>query len=394
MVAKKLNSANNAKDCAAMIAGGGPAGISTWLHLQKHVPDLADRTLVIDKAVFPRDKLCAGGVGGWCTDVFEHLEIKLEIPSLIVSDVEFRFGRETFHLHQPNLFRVVQRMDFDHALAKTAVKRGLKLHEGEALIDVVRDDNSLIVTTSKQRYRAKVLIGADGAFSRVRRKTMPPHQACLAPTLEVFADVDSRYDHEFREKKMVVDLGPVQEGLQGYIWHIPCLRNNTPSIIHGICDFHLHRDKPRANMKTLLQRELEARNIYPDPESYHSYPIRYYSDDNPVSQPNILLVGDAAGIEPAFGGGIHIALSYGEVAARAIMDAFQDHDFSFKDYKKRLQTHLVGEWIAECTRLALEMYGGRRHPLEVARELFPDRRISPELLSQMLGAVAQKLKIP
>jgi len=392
MALTKLFAEDRVLNCEVMIVGGGPAGISTWLHLQKYAPELAGHSLVIEKAVFPRDKLCAGGIGGWCTDVFEHLEIELEIPSLVVSDVEFRFGRETFNLHRPNLFRVVQRMDFDHVLAQTALNRGLKLQEGETLVDVTRENNRLIVTTSRRKYRVRILIGADGAFSAVRRKTMPPHQLCLAPTLEVFAKVNAGYESEFSEKQMVVDLTPVKEGLQGYIWHIPCLRNNTPSIIHGICDFHLHRDQPRANMKILLQRELEARKIYPEPESYHSYPIRYYSNENPISQPNTLLVGDAAGIEPAFGGGIHIALSYGELAARAIMDAFQYKNFSFTDYKKRLNSHLIGEWIAECTSLALEMYGGKRHPLDVARMLFSDRRLPRQLVSQMLVEITDKLK--
>ena len=93
MVSQKLNTEDSALDCAIMIVGGGPAGISTWLHLQKHAPQLAGRSLMIEKAVFPRDKLCAGGVGAWSEDVLERLEVELDIPSLFVSDMEFRFGK-------------------------------------------------------------------------------------------------------------------------------------------------------------------------------------------------------------------------------------------------------------------------------------------------------------
>jgi flavin-dependent dehydrogenase len=46
-----------------MIVGAGPAGISTWLHLKKHAPGLADHVLVIDKAVFPRHKYVPEGLG-------------------------------------------------------------------------------------------------------------------------------------------------------------------------------------------------------------------------------------------------------------------------------------------------------------------------------------------
>ena len=51
----------SAFDYDVMIVGGGPAGISTWLHLHKRNPALAARTILIDKAVYPRQKLCGGG---------------------------------------------------------------------------------------------------------------------------------------------------------------------------------------------------------------------------------------------------------------------------------------------------------------------------------------------
>ena len=73
--------------------------------------------------------------------------------------------------------------------------------------------------------------------------------------------------------------------------------------------------------------------------------------DDVISQPNVLLAGDAAGIEPAFGGGIHLSLSYGDVAARAIIDAFKNNDFSFHDYHQKVHSHLVGKHIHNCTVL-------------------------------------------
>lgn len=367
-----------------MIVGGGPAGISTWLHLLKYAPQLASHTLVIEKAVFPRKKLCAGAVGGWSADVLKHLEVELDIPSLFVSDVEFIFGKEIYHFHQPDCFMLVQRIDFDHALVRTAVNRGLELHEDEMLIDVTRDHNRLIVKTNRTKYSVQTLIGADGALSVVRRKMMPPHKPRLAPTIQIFAAVDPQYDTEFNEKKMVMNLTPINKGLQGYVWHFPCLKDGVPSIAHGIGDFRIYPDKPRADMRKIFSRELQSRNIHPEPKSWSSHPIRWFSNEDIVSQPNILLAGDAAGIEPAFGGGIHIALSYGEVAAQAVIDAFQNNDFSFHDYGKRVQSHLVGKSIRDCTRLALEMYSGRMNPLHVARELFPERHGPSNLLSLLL----------
>jgi flavin-dependent dehydrogenase len=368
-----------------MIVGAGPAGISTWLHLQKEAPQLARHSMVIEKAIFPRDKLCAGGLCVWVADLLARLGVDLDVPSLFVSDVEFRFGRKKYHFRQPNCFRVVQRIDFDHALAKAAVNRGLVLNEGEMLINVSRQRNRLIVKTNKKKYRVQALIGADGAFSTVRRKMMPGHKSRLGPAIQVLAAADPRYDPEFKEKKIVLDFTPVKEGLQGYVWHFPCVREGTPSVAHGIGDVRIYPDKPRADMKKIFGRELKSRNIHQGPKGWSSYPIPWYSDEDPLSQANVILVGDAAGIEPALGGGIHLSLSYGEVAARAIMDAFQKDDFSFRDYQKRIQSHEVGRFIARCTRLALEMYGGKMNPLDAAREVFALNSDPPAMMRQLLS---------
>jgi flavin-dependent dehydrogenase len=374
-----------------MIVGGGPAGVSTWLHLEKYAPEVAYRTVLIESATFPRDKVCAGGVGGWSADVLDHLDVKLDIPSLFISHVEFRYENRSFHLHRPNFFRIVQRSDFDHALVKIAVSRGLNIHQNERITDVVGDKDWLTVTTNKARYKVQVLVGADGALSVVRRKIMPSSRLCLAPTIQMVSAVNMPFDTEFSEEKIVLDLGPVSEGLQGYLWHIPCLRDNLPFMAHGICDFRIHRAKPRAKIKKIFAHRLASRNIDPDPKLWSSHPIRWFSSEDLVSRPRVLLVGDAAGIEPAFGGGIHLALSYGEVAARTIVDAFTREEFSFKNYSERIESHMMGQWIQECTETARQMYGGELNPLKASQQLFAQREITKDFVSLMLSEIKKKI---
>jgi flavin-dependent dehydrogenase len=383
MPSRGLNTGDSLSNCPIMIVGAGPAGISTWLHLQKEAPQLARHSIVIEKAIFPRDKLCAGGLCVWVADVLACLGVNLDIPSLFVSDLEIRFGKGIDRFHQENYFRVVQRVDFDHALAKAAVERRLELHEDEMLIDVLRTQHKLIVITNKGKYAVQVLVGADGAFSTVRKKMLPFQKRHLAPTLQIVSPADSRYGSEFKEKKTVVDLTAINEGLQGYVWHVPCLRGENPSIIHGIVDFQLCPNGPRADMKKIFSHALRSRNIHKGPKTWSSHPIPWHSDEDILSQPNVILVGDAAGIEPAFGGGIHLSLSYGDLAGQSIIEAFQKDDFSFCNYQEKVQSHSVGRFVAKCTRLALEMYGGRVNPLDVARELF-DSHYDPSVIMRQL----------
>lgn len=369
-----------------MIVGAGPAGISTWLHLQKYAPQLAGHSIVIEKAVFPRDKLCSGGLSAWTADTLEHLGVELNIPSSFrISDAEFRFGMEVYHFRPPDCVRVVERSEFDHAFAKTAMNRGLELHEGEEFMGATRNQPGLLVRTNKREYIVHALVGADGALSKVRRNMMPAHKPRLAATFQIFAPVDSRHNTEFYEKKTIVDFTAIDEGLQGYAWHVPCLKNGMPSVAHGICDFRIFPDKPRADLKGIFSRDLQSRSLDPKPESWSSHPIHWLSDEDIVSQQNVLLAGDAAGTEPALGGGIHVALAYGELAAHAIIDAFKKDDFSFNDYKQRVQSHAVGKFVAKNTRLALELYSARVNPLSVVAQLFAERYECSNLLFLLLS---------
>ena len=75
------------------------------------------------------------------------------------------------------------------------------------------------------------------------------------------------------------------------------------------------------------------------------HPIRWFSPDNPMSVPRVILVGDAVGADTFFGEGISIALGYGNLAARAIKDAFRRNDFSFRNYKTRVLMSPLGQTL-------------------------------------------------
>ncbi|MGD9331773.1 MAG: FAD-dependent monooxygenase [Desulfobacterales bacterium] len=368
-----------------MIVGAGPAGISTWLHLKKVAPELADHVLVIDKAVFPRPKVCGGGLGAWCEDVLRQLDIDLNIPSLYVPKVEFRFRDHRWIYQSPNPFRMVQRADLDLALLKSAVKRGMAHHESEQFLEAKQNSNGLTVQTNRGEYHVKAIVGADGALSMVRRSMMRSQPSCLAPTIQVSTPVNPHYDTEFAHQILSLDFSPIREGLQGYVWQCPYLENGSPYMNRGIANFRYPPGRPRANMKKIFQRALHGRNADDKSVPWRSHPIRWLSPEARISLPNVILVGDAAGIEPAFGGGIHMALSYGEIAARELIQAFRAHDFSFRHYRKNLMSHRLGQYLLDYTLLAKKIYSGNGHPLEQLREFFTNRLIGHKLRSLLLS---------
>jgi len=358
------------KDFDVMIAGGGIAGLSTWFHLNKYASDIAERTVLIEKETYPRDKVCGGALAAWSRDVLKNLDINVDIPSVIIDDIDFVYGDEKFTLHQPNQMQIIQRLKFDHLLAKTAQNRGLNLFQNEQINGFKNNNSKLDVFTNKGKYYVNTLVGADGANSVVAKKIRTSKESYLAPTIEIFLPINSEHESEFDEKKMTVDLSYIPKGLQGYVWHIPCIIDNKKFMCHGLADFRVIKNKMRINMKEILIKELSKRKIDVDNLKFKSYPIKWYSKDTVVSQSNVILVGDASGIEPAFGGGIHFSLSYGELAYKSIVNAFDNDDFSFSDYKNKIEGHLVGKFIRKCTKLAIGMYSGDLHPFNVAREIF------------------------
>ncbi len=379
MNADEINDVN--EDYDILIVGGGPAGLSTWMHLNKYAPDLAEKTLLIEKETYPRDKVCGGGLGGWSGMVLKQLRITLDVPHLPISDVEFIYGDNHFMLHQPNQFIMIQRRGFDHLLAKTAIKRGLNLCQGVQFLDLSRKNDGLVVKTSKGNYKVKVLIAADGSLSKIRHKLRITNAKFFAPTLETFTPVNPDFDEEINQKKITLDLSEIDNGLQGYIWHCPAIGNDSHKMCHGLADFRIYPDKEKVDMKAILKGILKKRNKEINLNSWVSHPIRWYAPSEIVSQPNILFVGDAAGIEPLIGGGIHFALSYGGLASKAIVDAFDTNDFTFSNYGGMIQSHLIGKWIAKCTTIAKGIYGGSLNPLEGAKEVFT---IKPDELRNMI----------
>jgi len=361
---------NSKNEKCIMIVGGGPAGISTWLHLHKYSPELASKTILLEKEIFPRDKLCGGALGGWTESILKKMNIKINVPSVWIHNVECLFGKNVYNHKEKNFFRIVRRLEFDHALVKNAIDRGLEVHEGEKFLDFKLTDSCLKIKTNQKNYKIRVLIGADGALSMVRRKMKKITKPHFAPGIEIFSPVNPKYDPEFENNTAVIDFSPISEGLQGYIWHFPCLYGGNPMMNHGIVDFQINSNKPRANIKKIFSNSLSSKNVFCKQQLWSGHPITWSTGRNTVSQPNILLVGDAAGIDPAIGGGIHLALSYGEAASKTIADAFYHNDFSFKNYKDQLKSHIVGKYINKLTNLSNIMYGDETKTLEIVQKIF------------------------
>ena len=341
-----------------LIIGGGPAGLSTALHLQQTAPHLIDRLLVLEKAHYPRPKLCAGGL---VTDA-EILLLKLgldvsEIPHIDSQATHFDFAGKGLTIRPPGnqySLRVIRRDEFDAWLAAKARARGIEIREGLTVIAVKPDQSGVSVETDAGLFRAQIVIGADGSNGIVRRSILPHEPIYSARVLELLAPPNANPQHASQDAYF--DFAPVPLGIAGYTWDFPTQLKGQPMRCWGIYDTNILAGGKRAPLKATLAAEM-ARFGY-DLADYDlkGHPIRWFDPFIKISVPRVLLVGDAAGADPIFGEGISIALGYGKMAAREVVRACQHADYSLAGAHRRILTSPLGQTLLARWLIAYIIY--------------------------------------
>ena len=368
----------NVEHVEVLIIGSGPAGSSTALHLIKSNPRWADRIVMVDKAVHPREKLCGGGLTHLAQNVLIELGLPLDVLSFDVKHVRLTYEDKSYSFHGNPVFRIVRRDIFDHWLVQTAVSLGVTVRQGESVTDVSCHDEYTEVVTEKTTFHAKVVVAADGSRSFIRRRLKWPGQSRVARLIEVLTPENASIQPEFKEGVALFDFTPMTtHNLQGYYWDFPSFVNGRAYMNRGVFDSRAHPGKPKADLKAILRDELAQRGLNLDDYKLKGHPIRWWDDSGPLSMPGIILAGDAAGADPLVGEGIAFALKYGTVAAQAINDAFTRQDFSFATYKDIVLADGLFAQLRTRTRLARLAYQ-LRYPL-VARTAW---RIAPHVIKR------------
>jgi len=296
--------------CDAVVVGGGPAGSSCAWALRRGGADV----VVIDRAAFPRDKVCAG----WITPaVAAALELDAEDDRrgrTFQPITGFRTGRigegekdvETRY-PRPVSFGI-RRCEFDHYLL---CRSGAEVRPGTTLSGLRREGERWVVN---DEIEAPVVVGAGGHFCPVARHLggggggepivaaqefevpLDPAEDCPvrpeAPELYFAPDLKG-YGWCFR-KQGVVNVGYGRFGSERLAAHVA-----------GFLDFLRGRGRLPASVTGRLKG--------------HAYLI-YGSAPRPLVGDGVLLVGDAAGLAYAQSGeGIRPAVESGLLAARVVL---------------------------------------------------------------------------
>jgi flavin-dependent dehydrogenase len=345
-----------------IIVGAGPAGCSTALNLVNLDPRWASRVLVLDRASFPRHKLCSGGLTGYGAKELVGLRLELGVPSIAVASAHLRFESVSLvrcgRAGRP-AFRVVRRDEFDHWLVQEARARGVPIRDGVSVISVEREPDGVALRTNTRTLRCTVVVGAAGATGVVRRQLGFRDRSRVGRALEVLTACDPATTPEFAQGYAVFDFTPMLAGVRGYYWDFPSYVKGRAMMNRGIGDVRLDGDAPAPDLRANLAACLELRGENLADHVVEGAPARWFDPDGLYAMPHAVLAGDEAGLDPLFGEGIGFALAQGRVAAKAIDLAFKTGDFSFAGYRERLLADRTTSVLARRARAARLFYSVR-----------------------------------
>lgn len=302
-------------DHDAIVVGGGPGGSTAAWRLAR----TGLRPLVLDAAVFPRVKICAG----WVTpEALADLDVDpdkypLTIQPFDACVLEFAGARHETGWRRPTSYGIIRR-EFDHYLLERAAAAGADVRWGIRVTGVTVAGDRVRVETDRGVFEAPVVIGAGGHRCPVARAL---GEVSEGEEVVVAQESETRLPAEWVERLGSFMRAPeiyVEPDLRGYGWFFP--KRDFINIGVG-CTQGGDGSLPRR--RDALLASLRASGRVPDgmplePFKGHAYVVRRQAPRR-LSGARFCLVGDAAGLARDMSGeGIGPAIRSGRLAAEAV----------------------------------------------------------------------------
>jgi len=302
-----------------VVVGAGPGG-STAAHLLAR--DGAS-VLLLDRATFPRDKPCGGGLTGRAVrllpcDVEPVVEDRIDVV-----DVRLGFRSRFERRARRPVALMTQRRRLDAFLAERAAEAGAELHDNTKVTQV-RDDG---VVADGREVGASAVVVADGANGGTARSLGLGGEVIHGVAFEGNAPYpSSRY-----RGRMVIEFGGIPGG---YGWVFP----KGDHVNVGVGGWESEGPRLREHLSTL------AREHGIDPGSLaetRGYRLPMRRPENRIVRGRVLCVGDAAGlVDPFSGDGMYEALASARLAAAAVFDLLAGRAATLDGYATAVQRTL------------------------------------------------------
>ncbi len=354
------------------IVGAGPAGCAAARMLSGHGLKIA----LLEKDIFPRDKICGDAFGADVTKQFHMMDagltkelerfdksissngVRFFAPNHKLLDIEFKVPEDKF-----GGGFVSKRIDFDNFFFTEISKLpDIEIFQNEQVMAAIASPDKICLQTANSIFEAKIALGADGAHSILNKKLtdnkVEKNHYC-AGLRQYYENVTGFHEKNHIELHFYNDLLP------GYFWVFP-LPGNKANVGLGMLSSEV--SKKKINLKDKLTELIENHPNLKERfknavalETIQGYGLPLGSKKRSISGNRFLLLGDAASlIDPFTGEGIANAIRSGRIAASHTLKAMKENNFSAgfnQQYDKELYHKMWNEF-----RFGHSMQKLFRHP--------------------------------
>jgi geranylgeranyl reductase family protein len=348
------------------IIGAGPGGAAAALKLDR----LGIPCVLLDKAVFPRDKVCGDALSGKVIYGLNRIDKQIALDLFAETDIrvgcwgiKFVFpNTKMINITAPGVEKldlktakseafIAKRIDFDNFLVKEVRKSSLiDFRENIDVQSFERIDNQWIIKDKQGEtiIKTDLILDASGALSRFSEQIagIKKDKKHLAGGIRAYyKNVKGFDDYNLIEIYFEKELTP------GYLWIFP-LPNGYANVGLGMRTDHISKGK--VNLKKMLDDILKNnprfKSRFEDAEldgKILGFPLPLGSKKRPISGDGYLLIGDAAAlIDPLTGEGIGNAIVSGKIAGEIVQQAIENQAFDaefLKQYDRAIYKKLWRE---------------------------------------------------
>jgi len=419
-----------------LVVGAGPAGATAARALA-----LAGvRVRLLDRAAFPRNKPCGGGISLRIVKRFPHLEPALaRISTHLLSrlHLEGPDGDATVIESDGPAALMIRRVEFDALLVSLAVDAGVEVVNADIVQAHEERDRVVLTGRDGRRFEAPIVIAADGVHSIVaRRLGLNPGWPATAIALDMMEETPRTALRDLDPSTLWVAYGyatksqrsslNAQRVPEGYAYIFPKRDHVNIGIGYMLSYYRASVDESPYELQRAFVDRLRARGIVAGESVRRNFTPFLIPVGGPLKKPGrgrVLLAGDAGGFVNGFTAeGIYYAMVSGELAAKTVIEsaapatlarrytAACDYEigaelrdsvliqrYLFAD-RRRIASVIGGANREPATRLILEFAAGRRTYRDVRLRLLSRApllagRLVWGRVAAMAGAAARRKKV-
>jgi flavin-dependent dehydrogenase len=416
-----IASSSPINDPSVLVVGGGPAGATAARTLAR----AGARVTLLDRATFPRNKPCGGGISIRVLRRFPYLGTALSrIATHAISRLylEGPDGQSTVIESDAPAALMIRRVEFDALLVSLAVEAGATLVSGADVVQAREDGDRVVLTTRDgRRFEAPFVVAADGVHSVLARRLglnrgWPAASIALDMMEETpraaLRDVDPStlwvaygYPPDFTRERPVLDArehhrasasasgcsgggGAPREISKGYAYIFPKRDHVNVGIGYLLSYYREQVGDAPYDLQRALVTALRARGVIVGESVRQNFTPSLIPVGGPLRRPGrgrVLLAGDAGGFVNAFTAeGIYYAMVSGDLSARVILRSTGSVE-RLADRHRRACDDEIGAELRDSVLIQRYLFADRRRITRIVSRAHREPAISRLILDLVAG---------